>query len=59
MALEVNHMELYCSRVSVSNMRYIVWCWIFGCRTIVHDGDDVLSAGTERRMWVTKVSIVI
>ena len=57
--LDVNHMELYCLRVSVYSMRCIVWCWVFGCLTIVHDRDGVLSTGTERRMWVTKVSIVI
>ena len=36
-----------------------MWCWLFVCRIIVHDRNDVLSTGIDRSMWAPKVSMFI
>ena len=58
-ALGVTHMGWCCFRERVSNVRYIVWCWVYECRTMFYYMVVVLRTDIDIVMWVANANMVI
>ena len=55
--LEVNHMWWYRLRVIVARIKCMVCLWVDVYRIIFHDRRGLLRIGSDRNMWVTRVSM--